>query len=569
MELSLLAVLGVLCIVAVGTTAPKIGVPPPLVLVVLGIGISLLPFVPSPIVEIEPEWILAGLLPPLLYSASVSMPAMNFRRDFRAISALSITLVVISSLTLGLFFRWQIPELGLAGGIALGAVLSPTDAVATSIVKRLGVAPRAVAVLDGESMLNDATALVLLRTAIAGTAFVSVWRVGGAFLVSVAIATTIGILVGYGTLWVRRWIPRPAVNTLLSFAVPFVAFQPTEHLGASGLVAVVAAGLVIGQGAPRYLGPTHRLNDEMNWRTIELVLEGALFLLMGLQLLPLIHDVRTDGDDLGFALWLSAAALFGTIVIRTVFVAPLLVIVARSGKHYEKTRKRLEEMQHKLERGLEVRPNRRHQGWLENVSSRVRRILADADYVTSRPLRARDGALLVWAGMRGAVTLAAAQTLPHEMPHRSLLVLIAFLVAAGSLVLQAGSLPWVIRWLKFPAPNAAEFDRERAGLVRVVQTAAHDLLGDSTLRRKDGAPYEDAAVEHVRGRVVMVTEPDEEDTAIEELVQKVLDAQRASLLVVRAEGTFSSESLSKALSRIDSLQIALQLRRKQRHGHEH
>ena len=152
------------CSIAAATTiGPKFGVASPLILVVLGILVSLLPFVPA--VTIEPEWIIAGVLPPLLYSASVSMPAMNFRREFGAIGGLSVLLVIVSSVLLGLFFAWVIPGLGVAWGIALGAIVSPTDAVATGIVKRAGLSPRVVAILEGESLLNDATALVLLRAA--------------------------------------------------------------------------------------------------------------------------------------------------------------------------------------------------------------------------------------------------------------------------------------------------------------------------------------------------------------------------------------------------------------------
>lgn len=229
MSPALLAVFGVVCIVAINTLAPKVGVSAPLGLVVAGIVLSLLRFVPA--LAVPPEWILAGVLPLLLYSAAVSMPAMDFRRDFRAISGLSVSLVVMTSLALGWFFARFIPELGLAGGIALGAIVSPTDAVATSIVKRLGVAPRAVAVLDGESLLNDASALVLLRSAIAAAASsVSLWHVAGSFVRSVAIATAIGFSVGYVALLLRRRIPQASVNTLLSFIVPFLAYEPAEHL---------------------------------------------------------------------------------------------------------------------------------------------------------------------------------------------------------------------------------------------------------------------------------------------------------------------------------------------------
>src|SRR5262245_1008037 len=130
--------------------ASRLAIAAPLLLVVVGIAASWLPFIPD--IEIEPEWILAGVLPPLLYSAAGSMPVMDFRRDFSAIGGLSVILVVVSSVVLGVFFAWVVPGLDLGWGIALGAIISPTDAVATTIVKHVGVSPRVVAILEGESL---------------------------------------------------------------------------------------------------------------------------------------------------------------------------------------------------------------------------------------------------------------------------------------------------------------------------------------------------------------------------------------------------------------------------------
>src|SRR5215203_870920 len=191
-ELLIVVVMGLLVISAAATLGTRMGFAAPLLLVVAGIGTSLLPFVPE--VQVEPEWIPSGVLPPLLYSASVSMPSMNFRREFGAISGLSFVLVVVSSLALGAVFAWLIPGLGLAWGIALGAIVSPTDAVATSIVKRTGAPPRVVTVLEGESLLNDATALVIMRAAIAGAAVsVSLWGVLYSFVYSIAVARIVGL----------------------------------------------------------------------------------------------------------------------------------------------------------------------------------------------------------------------------------------------------------------------------------------------------------------------------------------------------------------------------------------
>jgi len=165
MNLVIIAIFGVLAVVGVNALAPRLGVAAPLLLVLLGVGVSFIPRV-GPI-DINPELILAGILPPLLYSTAVAMPTMEFRRDFRTISVLSVVLVVVSAVVVGVIMHLLIPGLDLALGIALGAILSPTDAVATSIVRKAGVSQRIVTVLEGESLLNDASALVVLRSAVA------------------------------------------------------------------------------------------------------------------------------------------------------------------------------------------------------------------------------------------------------------------------------------------------------------------------------------------------------------------------------------------------------------------
>ncbi len=183
-ELLVVLVAALVVIAATTLIGPRLGIASPLVLVAIGVGASFLPVFAG--VHIDPEWILEGVLPPLLYSSAVSIPAMNFRREFGAISGLSVLLVVGSALLLGLFFMLVIPGLGFAWGVALGAIVSPTDAVATSIIKRTSVSKRVVAMLDGESLLNDATALVLLRTATAATALgFSFWGALGTFAYSV------------------------------------------------------------------------------------------------------------------------------------------------------------------------------------------------------------------------------------------------------------------------------------------------------------------------------------------------------------------------------------------------
>ncbi|HEY2794316.1 MAG TPA: cation:proton antiporter, partial [Micromonosporaceae bacterium] len=325
-ELLVVMVTAFMAIAAATIAGPRLRIAAPLVLVVIGVAASFLPVFAS--VHIQPGWILEGVLPPLLYSAAVSMPAMNFRREFGAISGLSVLLVIGSALVLGLFFMLVIPRLGFAWGVALGAIVSPTDAVATSIIKQTSVSQRVVALLDGESLLNDATALVLVRTAIVATAAsFAFWSAIGTFAYSVIVALGIGWFVGWLNLAVRKRVTDPTVNTVISFMVPFVASIPAELLGASGLVAAVVAGLITGIRAPRDLSPRNRLSDSQNWRTIELVLEGAVFLTMGIQIKAIVTSVERDHAGVTAAVLVAAGALVLTVLVRAAYVAPLLGVL--------------------------------------------------------------------------------------------------------------------------------------------------------------------------------------------------------------------------------------------------
>ncbi|MBF4586357.1 cation:proton antiporter [Curtobacterium sp. VKM Ac-2887] len=552
-ELLVVGVIAVIAIAGAAVLGPRIGVAAPLVLVAVGVVASLLPFIPN--AEIEPEWILAGVLPPLLYSSAVSMPSMNFRREFGAISGLSVLLVVASSLVLGLFFAWVVPGLGFWWGIALGAIVSPTDAVATSIVKQTSVSRRAISILDGESLLNDATALVLLRTAIvAAAASFSFWGALGDF----AGAVVIGWFVGWLNVFVRSRVPSAAVNTALSFAVPFVAAVPTEHFGGSGLVAAVVAGLFTGIVGPRKLPPGHRLSDAQNWQTIELVLEGAVFLTMGLELATILRDVQEDHSGIGPALLIAVGALVLTVLVRTAYVVPLLFALSAAAKRGERMQDRFAEM-HAGDRDAmsevirEHRPGNRapSERELDRFTTRVRRTLADIAYYTTAPLGWREGTAVVWAGMRGAVTVAAAQTLPTDTPERSLLVFVAFAVALLSLVVQGSTIGPLLRRIAAPVPDTAAKDTEERGrLLELMRTAAEQVPGTSEAGPRTREELE--AADPAELRAWMGREKARR--------LAVLEAQRAAILDARDDGTFDAEVLESMLQNLDAEQIALELR---------
>lgn len=575
METLIIVVLALLAISAASTVGSRLGIAAPLLLTLLGIGVSLLPFVGA--IHVEPEWILEGVLPPLLYSAAVSVPTMEFRRDFNAISGLSVVLVVVSAVLLGMLFAWLVPGLGLPGGIALGAIVSPTDAVALSIVKRLGVASRVVALLEGESLLNDASALVLLRSAIAGmAASVSLWGVAGDFLYAVALAVAIGYAVGWLNLRIRARIKDSTVNTIISFTLPFIASLPVELLGGSGLVAAVVAGLVTGSGAPRFLSPRHRLSDSTNWRTIEMVLEGGVFLLMGLELTAITQDVYADNSGLSAALGIAALAVLASVLIRAAFVAPLLLALKRGAERSAQVKVRIQSLQQRLDapageapaqdirfdRRLQPSPQRDQRlaqlqmqqspERVERLQTWLRRQIADIDYFLAEPLGWREGAIVVWAGMRGVVTLAAAQTLPEDMPNRSLLIFVAFLVAVGSLLLQGGTLPWLARRLQAAGGEHHGGNGEHAQLMKMLDQKAVDVMNTAGLNDL-ARQFQERLI---RG-----------DDATENKLQnyrrvrlQIIEAQRGALLDARDNGEFSAAALNAALENLDADQISLELR---------
>jgi CPA1 family monovalent cation:H+ antiporter len=573
MEMLVVAVVGVIVVALATALAPRVGIAGPLALVAIGIAVSLVPSFPA--FEVDPEIILVGVLPPLLYSSAVALPAIEFRRDFRPIAGLSILLVLVSTAALAVFFTLVIPGMDLYLAIALGALLSPTDAVATSIVKKLGISPRVVTMLEGESLLNDATSLVLLRTAIAAIAVGSV-PVGGAiwaFVWGVIIAVVIGALVGLLALRVRTWIGHSAANTALSFVVPFVAYLPTEQLGGSGLVAAVVAGIVTGQGAARWFTPEQRLSDELNWRTVELMLEGAVFLVMGLQLKEIVRANIEDHEGLWHGTWLAASAIAIIIVVRAGYVSVLVASQGRRARrfnraHLESFNERIDEMEAQGPRlrgdGTPRGPSspERRERRLQQMRTRVSRTLADLDYYQASPLGWKHGTVIVWAGMRGVVTLAAAQTLP-EGPTQALLVFVAFLVAVGSLMLQGFTLPWLVRWLKLEGSGGSGPTSEEQGrLDEEMRIAAASSLTAGELKRRDGSPFAGELVDVVGTR--MTQPPDDDMTAygheVLELRLALIGVMRVRLNALSRDGAFSTAALRHALAELDADQLSLELR---------
>lgn len=489
---------------------------------------------------------------------------MEFRRELSAVSSLAVLLVVASSVLLGFVFAALIPGLGVAAGIALGAIISPTDAVAVSIVRKAGVSERVLTVLQGESMLNDASALVVLRTAIAATAAtVSLWSAVGNFLYVVAAAAAIGFVVGKLSLSVRSRAGDARVNTMLSFAAPFVASIPAERLGASGLVAAVVAGLVVGRGGPRRLPPRHRLSDRQTWAVASLVLEGAVFLLMGLELSSIVADVHSDHRGVWNGLALGALALVLTVAVRGVYITPLIARLRLASRRAKIREPRAAAKQRQLSQAPDVDPetaSTRREELAEELEkrrrSRAERKVYDLDYFLAKPLGWGDGAIITWAGMRGVVTVAAAQTLPADTPSRPLLVFVAFVVAAASLLLQGSTLSWVANRFGSPAPVAQPHtDEETRRLAEILQRAA-----ETTVQQHPSETTR-AVYRRLRSRA------HDDSGGTEDLRQlqiKVIAAQREALLDARDTGTVGSSLLDSTLDDLDAQEITIDMQGRNR-----
>lgn len=542
-ELLALIIAGALVIVFANAISQRIGVAGPLILVAIGVGISLIPAVSA--VSVPPELILVGVLPPLLFSAAVSAPAIEFRRDLAAISGLSVLLVIVSSLVLGLFLFWAIPGLGFPLAVALGAILSPTDAVATTIVRKLGVPQRVVTVLEGEALLNDATALVLLRTAIvAAAAGFSFLTTLGDFVWAVLWAVVVGLGVGWIALRLRALTTSATANTALGLTIPYLAFLPTEVLGGSGLVAAVVAGVVCGQGSLRWLTPEQRISDKLNWRTISFLLEGAVFLVMGLQLWGIVENNLAVEEGLLEGIGIAAGALVILLAVRAAYVFPMLRLHTFRMRRAEQNRLSASEEGRRPDRG------------------RARRIRADIDYFDSSPLTWKHDMIVVWAGMRGAVTLAAAQTLPPEIPQRDLLVFIAFLVAAGSLIIQGLTLPALAQILGLRQPGGSALPHtEIREINEGLQGAAQAAIDGGELRHSSGRPFSAEIYALPAPRFIDPLDPTEGADAPEsfEFQLALVAAMRSRLHELGRSGRYSTIALRFVLDELDAYEIDVKL----------
>ena len=318
--LGLLVLVAVVC--AGSALGRKLNVSVPLLLVLAGVAGSFLPFVPR--IELNPELVLVGLLPPLLYAAALRTSLFDFGSNRRAIGLLSVGYVIFGTIAVGYVVWWLFPEIPLAAAMALGAVVAPPDAVAaTAIARKVGMPRRIVTILEGESLVNDATALVCLRAAIAAIAGPCPPPKSPADSFSrPAAAWWSALAAAYVLTQLRKRIRNVAINTSTSLMAPFVAYLPAEAIHASGVLAVVVTGLVMGTKAPSMPNGAARLSQRSNWNTVQFLLENSVFLLIGLQVRTIIDGVQDD--SLGAArIWAGCAViLLAVLLLRPVWVFP-------------------------------------------------------------------------------------------------------------------------------------------------------------------------------------------------------------------------------------------------------
>jgi Na+/H+ antiporter len=509
----ILAVL--IAVAALVSTARWLGIAYPIFLVIGGLLLGLVPGIPR--VEIEPDIIFLLVLPPLLYIAAYFTPLRSLRANIGTISSLAIGLVIATAAAVAVVVHALIPGMTWAGAVALGAIVAPPDEIAaTAIAARLAVPRRMLTILEGESLLNDATALTVYSMAVAVA-------IGGVFSPTTAIArfavavlggSAIGLAVGWVIAQIRTRLDDTPVEITISLLTPYAAFLPAEQLGASGVIATVATGLYLGQRGSRMMGADARLTGRAVWETITFLLNGFVFILTGLEVPQLLRSL--------------SPALAIRLVSIGVVVSVALVLV----------------------RALWI-------FGLAFIPSLLRR-------QRPAPRSFAQSIVLSWAGMRGVVSLAAALALPMTLPTggpfpaREGLVIVTLTVIIFTLVGQGLTLPWLIRSLRLGTD---------AGLHKE-EGHARQRLSDAATRRIDQLydvwpghhplldrlrdTYQHRA-EHVDRRLDSGG-PDGEDRELiehREIRRTVLDAEREALLRLRADGAIDDDVLRQLERELD------------------
>jgi CPA1 family monovalent cation:H+ antiporter len=510
-ELTVLAVLATVLVLIV--LADRLDLPYPILLVLGGLGLGFGPGVPN--VRLNPDVVLLIVLPPLLYSSAFFSSLRELRTNLRSISLLAIGVVLATMGVVAVVAHAIIPGMSWEAAFVLGAVVSPTDPVAASaILQRLSVPRRVVTVVEGESLINDATALVAYRVALAAavSGSFSLLDAGGRFVLNVVVGAAIGLAVGWVVAQLRRSIENPPVEMAISISTAYFAYLPAEALGVSGVIAAATVGVYLGWRAPKLISPSTRLQVYGVWEVTVFFLNSLLFVLIGLQLPSILDGLsgRSAGD-----LVLYAAAVSGAVILTRLASAPFVAYLPR----YLFPR---------------IRERDPYPSWQEVV-------------------------IVAWNGMRGAVSLAAALALPlttdagQPFPDRDLIIFLTFSVILVTLLVQGLSLPVLIRKLdvhddgEVRAESKARLKAAKAAMARLDELRDEEWTRDETIERMR-AMYEYRS-RRFRSRFVDDgeddTDYDDRSQRYQRAVREVLQAQRAAIIEMRNAGTISSETMHR------------------------
>jgi len=512
-EVELVLISLLVAVAGLAAAARAVDVPYPIVLVVGGLVLGFVPGLPE--VALEPHLVLVLFLPPLLYSAAFFANLHDLKRDMRSISLLAIGLVLATMCTVAVVAHALVDGLTWGAAFALGAIVAPTDPVAaTAVARRLAVPRRLVSIIEGESLVNDGTALVAYRFAVAAA-------VGGSFSlldasVEFVLGAIAGIAIGLAVGWViseiRRRIDDVPVEITISLLSGYAGYLPAEAVEASGVLAAVTVGIVLGWRAPRISTARMRLQGYAVWDTLVFLLNALLFVLIGLQL-PLILD-GLSGEPTLTLIGHAAAVSLAVILTRIAWMNTMPFVI----------------------RALDRRP-----------AQRARR----ADW--------RFRMIGAWAGMRGSVSLAAALALPADFPLRDEVLFLTFAVIFTTLVLQGLTLPALIRRLGV-RDDGAEEREELLGRRAAVDAAlaAIDELGGRDWTYDDSADRMRRAYEYRRSRLAArAGETDDGDgyehrsRKYQKMVREVLEAQRAEIVSLRDVGVISNEVMHRLERELD------------------
>lgn len=508
-DLQLLALL--VALAALLALSPTLRLPLPILLVLAGVVMSFIPGLPH--VSLPPDLVLVAILPPLLYSAAFFTSLRDLRANKRPISFLAFGLVATTMTCVAVVtHEW----VGLSWPVAftLGAIVSPTDALAaTEIASRMNLPRRIVSLTEGESLVNDGTALVLYKAAVGaaiGETF-SLWSTSGRVVINVIGGIAIGLAVGFVIRWVRRRVDDPPVEITIAVLSGYLAYLPAAAAGVSGVLAAVTVGVYMGWYTPELTTERTRLSGDAFWEILVFVVNALLFVLVGLQLRRIVDILSGVSTPrlVGYAALVCATV----IVVRIVWV-PIFAYVPR---------------------------------WMF-------RSIREKD-----PYPPWQGVLIIsWTGIRGAVSLAAALALPIGFPNRGLILFLTFSVIVATLVVQGLSLPWLIRVLGLTDDGSA--DREdakarikaaEAALARLEELVADEAVRPETAERLRGA------LGFRRNRFAARFD-DGDDGAIEEqsaayqrVMRELLDAERAAVVALRNGGLIDDNVMQRVQRDID------------------